>query len=88
MNKTELVEIIASGSEISKNRSELVLNSPLNTIIQALTDNSKVRIDQLGIFIKTNRRGRIGCNPRAGVSLHIPETKSIKFDPSAKVKKS
>jgi DNA-binding protein HU-beta len=79
MNKSELVEKIANGAEISKASADRVLNSAIEHIIASVTKGNDVQLIGFGTFKSGKRSARIGRNPQTGAELKIPATKTVKF---------
>lgn len=79
MNKVELIEAIASKSEISKKDVEKVINAFTNVVTNALVNNEKVQLVGFGTFEVTERAERQGRNPATGEAITIAASKSPKF---------
>ncbi|MDH4317700.1 MAG: HU family DNA-binding protein [Desulfobulbaceae bacterium] len=81
MNKSDLVESIASGASISKVAAERGLNNMLKTISGAMEEGERVTLVGFGSFSIVDRAPRLGRNPKTGELVHIPSRKAIKFNP-------
>jgi len=79
MNKSELVEKIAIGAEISKASADRVLSSAIERIIASVTKGNDVQLIGFGTFKSGKRAARIGRNPQTGAELKIPAAKTVKF---------
>lgn len=79
MNKVELIEAVASKSEISKKDVEKVINAFTNVVTDTLVDGDKVAITGFGTFEVAERAARTGRNPKTGESIEIQASKSPKF---------
>lgn len=79
MNKTELVEYIAQGADISQISAELALNSFIERVTQTVTKGEVVQLIGFGSFKSTKRSARIGRNPATGAEIQIAESKTVKF---------
>jgi DNA-binding protein HU-beta len=79
MNKTELINAIATKSGLSKKDSEKALVATIDSITDALKDGDKVQLVGFGIFDVKSRAARIGRNPKTKEPINIPETKSPVF---------
>lgn len=79
MNKSELIDHIATQADISKN----VAASTLDALIGAVTDTLKagksVSLPGFGTFSAGERAARTGRNPRTGEALAIKAAKVPKF---------
>jgi DNA-binding protein HU-beta len=79
MNKSELIEKIATGADISKAAAERALNGAIAQIINAVTKGDDVQLIGFGTFKSGKRSARIGRNPQTGAEIKIPATKTVKF---------
>lgn len=79
MNKTELIEKMAANAQLSKKDTEKALKAFEETIIDALADGEKVQLVGFGTFEVTERKARVGRNPKTGEEMPIPGGKSPKF---------
>ena len=79
MNKVELIEAVASKSEISKKDVEKVINAFTNVVADTLVDGDKVAITGFGTFEVVERAERQGRNPATGEAITIAASKSPKF---------
>ena len=64
MNKSELVEMIAAGADITKASAERALSSAIETIIKAVTKGDDVQLIGFGTFKSGKRSARVGRNPQ------------------------
>jgi DNA-binding protein HU-beta len=60
----------------------------LNDIIGALKNGDKVNISGFGTFLVSERKGRIGRNPKTGESIEIAPSRAAKFKPGKSLKDS
>ena len=79
MNKTELVEAMASKSGLPKADAEKALNAFTNVVTDALVNNDKVQLVGFGTFETGERAARTGRNPQTGEIINIPACKAPKF---------
>jgi len=71
MNKTELVEVIAERTEVSKATAEKMLAATLDAITNALKQNDVVSLTGFGQFSVRERAARTGRNPATGAAIQI-----------------
>lgn len=71
MNKAELVNAMATETNLSKKDVEAVLNSFVNTVSNELTNKGKVQLVGFGTFETRERAARTGINPQTGKELKI-----------------
>ncbi len=86
MNKTDLVETIASDTNLSKADSTKALECIVSCIQQELKKGNEVRLVGFGTFKATSRAARTGRNPRTGTPINIPASKSPVFRPGKEFK--
>lgn len=79
MNKTELIDAIASDADISKAGAQRVLDSLINNVTKAVTNGDTVQLVGFGSFSSGKRAARVGRNPRTGEELKIAAAKTVKF---------
>ncbi|MCM3217792.1 HU family DNA-binding protein [Niallia taxi] len=79
MNKTELINAVAEGSELSKKDSTRIVDSVMETITTALKNGGKVEILGFGAFSVSERAARKGRNPQTGEEIEIAASKAPTF---------
>jgi DNA-binding protein HU-beta len=79
MTKTELVEKMASDSDISKAAAEKCLKSFVDAVTKTLKKGNKVALVGFGTFSVSKRKARIGRNPQTGATIKIAARKVPKF---------
>lgn len=85
MNKSELVESMASAAGISKAAAEKALNGMLDAIGGAMSKGDKVTLVGFGTFSVSERSARQGRNPQTGAAIKIPKRKVARFKPGSKL---
>ena len=86
MNKTDLIESIATSAEISKAAAARALDATVESIKSALKAGDSVSLIGFGTFAVGERAARTGRNPRTGKSLNIKAAKVPKFRPGKGLK--
>ena len=81
MNKTELIDAVATRSNTTKAQTTSVLNELLETIQKALAEGDGVQLVGFGTFSVTERASREGRNPATGKAMTIAAKKVVKFKP-------
>ncbi len=79
MNKSELVDAIAEGADISKAAAGRALDATLDAIGDALRKGDQVTLIGFGTFLVRERAARVGRNPRTGESMTIAAAKIPSF---------
>ncbi len=86
MNKSELVDEVASQAGVSKADAEKVLSSYFDTVKAQAKKGGKVAWPGFGSFSTTKRKARTGRNPQTGAAVKIPASTAMKFTPSSTLK--
>jgi DNA-binding protein HU-beta len=81
MNKSQLIEQIASVAELSKAQAERALNAFLGSVTEELADGEQVALVGFGTFSVSDRAARTGRNPQTGAAIEIAAAKAPKFKP-------
>jgi DNA-binding protein HU-beta len=79
MNKTELVQAVADGAELTKASAQRAVESVLDAITKALAEGEAVVIPGFGTFGVGQRAARTGRNPQTGAALEIAASTVVKF---------
>jgi DNA-binding protein HU-beta len=88
MNKTQLIEAVASDSGLSKADSSRAIESLLHTVTKTLKKGDEVSITGFGKFSVVKRAARAGVNPRTGEKVKIKASKAPKFSAGATLKQA
>ena len=86
MNKSELIDQIATSAEISKAAAARALDATVDAVEAALKAGDTVSLIGFGTFYVGERAARTGRNPRTGKTLEIKAAKSPKFRPGKGLK--
>ena len=86
MNKAELIEAIASSTEMTKTDVDKVITSFVDVVTDALTKGEKVSLKGFGNFEVRERGERTGRNPRTGEPMTIAASKAPAFKHSTALK--
>lgn len=79
MNKSELIEAVAEGADISKAAAERAVNTMVSSVIDTLAKGDQVAIAGFGSFVVRERAARTGRNPRTGEEIQIAASKNPAF---------
>jgi DNA-binding protein HU-beta len=71
MNKADLIDNIATATDISKAVAGKVLDSVIDVITSALSKGDMVTLIGFGTFVVRERSARTGRNPRTGQTIQI-----------------
>lgn len=86
MNKTELIEALASKTDMSKAAAGRALDSLVEIITSTVAKKQDVQLIGFGTFKAAKRAARTGKNPRTGEALKIAATTVPKFTAGAAFK--
>lgn len=86
--KAELVEKVATQVNLTKQDTEVVIDTILAGIAQTLasTETPKVELRGFGSFRIRQRRARQGRNPQRGTPVDVPAERIAYFKPSKELK--
>ncbi|MEF3691492.1 MAG: HU family DNA-binding protein [Candidatus Moraniibacteriota bacterium] len=79
MNKAELVDAVATKTDLSKKEVTAVIETMLDKITEEMRKGNKVTITGFGIFKTSKRAARQGRNPQTGATIKIPASTVPKF---------
>lgn len=79
MNKSELIDAIAAGADISKAAAGRALDSMIDAVTGALKNGDTVSLIGFGTFVVRERAARTGRNPRTGQTINIAASKNPSF---------
>ncbi|MBR0048270.1 MAG: HU family DNA-binding protein [Prevotella sp.] len=85
MNKTELIDKIAAGAEITKADAKKALDATVAAIKDALIAGDKVSLIGFGTFSVSERPAREGINPATKQKIQIAAKKVAKFKAGAEL---
>lgn len=72
MTKADIVEQASAAVDMPKRKGEVVVNTVLRCIIDALAKGERVDLRGFGSFRVSARDGRQGRNPRTGEVIDVP----------------
>jgi DNA-binding protein HU-beta len=79
MNKSELVDTVASSADLSKVAAARAVDGMVEAITQALREGDQVSIIGFGTFLVRERGARSGRNPKTGETIEISASKVPSF---------
>lgn len=79
MNKTDLINSIATKSGLNKKNSEAALNAFIGSVEESLKGGDKVVLVGFGTFEVRKRAARKGRNPQTKKEITIPASKAPVF---------
>jgi DNA-binding protein HU-beta len=88
MTKSQLVQKLAEGAELSKKQADTVLQSLVELTVSSVRKGDPVKIPGLGTFRKVQTKARMGRNPQTGEPIKIPARKKVRFSVAKVFKES
>lgn len=79
MNKNELVDAVATATELKKSDAARAVDSVFEAITNALKQGDEVRLVGFGTFSVASREASEGRNPRTGEKIQIAASRQAKF---------
>ena len=75
MNKSELINVVATEADISKAAATRAVDAVFNGIVGAVAKGETVALAGFGSFSPRERAARTGRNPRTGETINIAAAK-------------
>jgi integration host factor subunit beta len=75
MTKADIVEKASASIDMPKRKGEVIVNTVLRCIVDALAKGERVDLRGFGSFRVSARNGRMGRNPRTGEVIKVPAKK-------------
>ncbi|HIF1614914.1 TPA: HU family DNA-binding protein [Enterococcus faecium] len=85
-NKAELIEKVASATDLTKKDATAAVDAVFSTIQDALANGEKVQLIGFGNFEVRERAAHKGRNPQTGEEIEIPASKVPAFKPGKALK--
>ncbi len=79
MNKSELIDAVASSADLSKAAATRAVDAVLDTITETLRKGDQVTLVGFGTFEVRARAARTGRNPQTGETIQIKASKAPAF---------
>ena len=86
LTRAELVDQVAEAADLTKNDAEVVLETVLSNIVEALRRGEKVELRGFGSFRLRHRDARRGRNPKTGGRVDVPPKLVPYFRPGKELK--
>ena len=79
MNKSSLVELITTNTNVSKATALKIVETTMSGITSALKNGDRVTLSGFGSFTTYQRKARNGRNPQSGEVIKLPARRTVKF---------
>lgn len=86
MTKAALVEQVARVADLTKKHSEVIVDTVVRSIIDALHRGEKIELRGFGSFRLRRREPRKGRNPKTGDRVEVPSKRVPYFKPGKELK--
>lgn len=86
MNKSELIDAIASSADLPKAAAGRALDAVIEAITTELKNGGDVSLVGFGVFTVKERAARTGRNPQTGAPIEISAAKVPSFKPGKALK--
>ena len=86
VNKSQLIDKIAAGADISKASAGRALDSFIDAVTEALKEGDSVALVGFGTYSVRERAARTGRNPQTGETIQIAAAKIPAFKPGKALK--
>ncbi len=88
MTKADLIDSLAKRNEMPRPKAEEFVNGLFDDLVKALKNGEKVNISGFGTFSVSERKGRLGRNPKTGATIEIAPSRAAKFKAGKTLKDS
>lgn len=88
MNKTQLIDVVATKTGLKKKEAEAAVNAMTEAIAETLKAGDKVQLIGFGTFEVKARAARQGHNPKTGEAITIAASKHPAFTAGKALKDS
>ncbi len=79
MNKSELIDAVASAADLTKADAGRAIDATVAAITDTLSNGDSLSLIGFGTFSISHRAARAGRNPRTGETIQIKAAKLPKF---------
>jgi len=86
LSKTQIIDIVAEGTGLTKVETTAVVDGFLATINWAVSNDSRVALRGFGSFNPVPRRARLTRNPRTGEQITVPAYRAVVFRPAKELR--
>lgn len=87
MTKSELIELVAQEANLTRGRSELVINTLFDAMVEALQRDEGIEIRGFGSFTVRQYPGYEGRNPRTGDRVSVSPKRLPRFKVGKELRK-
>ena len=88
MTKRELVLAVSGAADIPPKAVEMILNTTVETIIDAVASDDSIIIPGFGTFFTKHRAARVCRNPKTGEPVKVDACEVPVFKPGKRLKEA
>ena len=88
MTRADLIDSVAGKTDLPRQKAEEIVNGLFDDIVAALKKGDKVNISGFGTFSVSERKARMGRNPKTGETIQIASSRAAKFKAGKTLKES
>jgi DNA-binding protein HU-beta len=88
MRKRQLAQALAEKTGSKLKEAQAIVEFIFDEIATAMVKGTKVNIQDFGIFVKAQRKARMGRNPATGEAIKIKASVKPRFTPSKALKEA
>jgi integration host factor subunit beta len=86
VTKAELIEQVASASDLTRKHTEVIVDAVFSSILEALRRGDKIELRGFGSFRVRRRDSRRGRNPKTGAGVVVPAKTVPHFKPGKELR--
>ncbi len=79
MNKSDLIEALATQHSLSKKQAEMIVQSIFQELKEALGRSERIEFRGFGTFAVKEYESYVGRNPKTGEQAFVPSKKRVRF---------
>jgi integration host factor subunit beta len=87
VTKSELIEVLARKANLTKKKSEELVNTIFDAFFQSMVKGDRIEIRGFGSWFVKNYKSYVGRNPKTGADVFVPEKKLPFFKVGKELKK-
>ena len=88
MTKRELVLAVSGAADIPPKAVEMILNTTVETIIDAVASGDSITIPGFGTFFTKHRAARVCRNPKTGEPVKVDACEGAAYKPGKRLKEA
>ena len=83
MNKTQLIDAIATEAGLTKVDAKKAVDAFIKTTGEQLKEGEKIALVGFGTFSVSERSARVGRNPKTGEKIEVEKKRVVRFKPGS-----